>query len=67
MAVHTENALRRPGIAQVLYSVLAVATLETVGAKSLVTCENRQVFNLAPARTTTISAVVANQRAVSKE
>jgi hypothetical protein len=65
MAVHTENALRRPGIAQVLYSVLAVAAFETVGAKSLVTCENRQVFDLAPARTATISAIVADQRAIS--
>ena len=40
MAVHTKDALRCAGIAQILDLPLAIPALEAVGAKGLVTCED---------------------------
>lgn len=46
MALHTEDTLRCPRIAQVLDLLLAVPALEALGAKSLVAGQDGQIFDL---------------------
>ena len=58
MAVHAEDTLRRPSIAQVLNLSLAIPTLEAIGAKSLVTSENRKILYLVSTVTAAVRAVV---------
>jgi hypothetical protein len=61
VTVHTEDSLGGPGIAQVLDLPFAVAATETLGAESLVTCENRQIFNLITARITAVGTTAADE------
>ena len=67
VAAHAKNALRCAGIAQVLDLPLAVATSETAGAKRLVAGQNGKVLDLVSTRTTTVGAVVADQRAIAEQ
>ena len=61
MTVHAEYALRRAGISQVLNLFLAIAALEAVCTKGLVSREDGQVLNLVPTAAAAVCAVVANQ------
>ena len=67
MAVHAKDALRRSRIAKVLDLFLAIAAFEAVCAKSLVTSQYSQIFNLVVAGAAAVGAVVADQRPVAKE
>lgn len=60
MAVHAENPLRRPRIAEVLNSPLAVPTFEAVGAEGLVTGEDGQIFDFVSTGAAAVRAVIAN-------
>lgn len=67
MAVHAENTLRSPGIAQVFYLPLAVAALEAIGAECLVACKDREVLNLVVTAATAVGAIVADEGAIAEE
>ena len=67
MAVHAKDALRCPSISEVLDLLLAVSTLEAIGAECLVSCEDCQIFNLVTTVTTAVRAVVADQGAVAQQ
>ena len=67
MALHAEDALRCASISQIFNFPFTVATLEATGAKSFLAGENGEIFNLIAASTATVSAVVADQRAITEE
>lgn len=56
-----------PGIAQVLDLSLAIPTAEACCAKGLVSGQDGQVLNLITASTAAVGAIVADQRAISKQ
>lgn len=66
MALHTEDTLRCPRIAQVLDLLLAVPALEALGAKSLVAGQDGQILDLVRARAAAVRAIAADQRAVAE-
>jgi hypothetical protein len=59
VAVHAENALRRPRISQVLNLPLAIAALEASGTEGLITSQYGKVLNLVSAITAAVGAIVA--------
>jgi hypothetical protein len=61
VTVHTEDSLGSPGIAQVLDFLFTVAATETLGAESLVACENRQIFNLVTTGITAVGTTAADE------
>lgn len=67
VTVHTEDALRGARITQVLDLALTIAALETACAEGLIASQDSQILDLVAAAATTVSAVVANQRAVAQE
>lgn len=67
MAVHAEDALRGPGIAEVLDLALAVAAAEAARAKRLVAGEDGQVLDFVAASMAAVRAVVAYEGAVAEE
>ena len=67
MALHAKDALRGFGVPQVLNLLLAVATLEAAGTKSLVTGQDSQILNLVPTRAAAVGAIVADEGAIAKE
>ena len=67
MAVHAKDAVRRPGIAQILNLPLAVPTAEAGCAKGLVSGQDGEVFNLIIASATAVGAVVADERTIAEE
>lgn len=56
-----------PGIAQVLDLSLAIPTAEACCAKGLVSGQDGQVLNLITASTAAVGAIIADQRAISKQ
>lgn len=58
VTIHAKDALRGARISEVLNLFLAVATLETVGAKGLVSSQNSQVLDLVLAAATAVCAIV---------
>lgn len=59
MTLHAKNTLRRSRIAQVLDLLLAISASEALGAKGLVTRQDRQVLDLISTRTATVCAIAA--------
>jgi hypothetical protein len=59
VAVHAENALRRPRISQVLNLPLAIAALEAIGTEGLIASQYGKVLNLVSAITAAVGAIVA--------
>jgi hypothetical protein len=67
VAAHAEDALRCPGISQVLDLALAIATAEACSTKGLVAREDGELLDLVPACRAAVGTVVANEGAVAKE
>lgn len=67
MTAHAKDALRSPGITEVVYFALAVAAAEARRTECLVARKNGKVFDLVAACAAAISAVVANQGAVAQQ
>jgi len=67
MAVHAKDAVRRPGIAQVLNLPLAVPTAEAGCAKGLIARQDGKVLDLVPAGATAVGAVVADERPIAEK
>ena len=65
MTFHTEYALRRPRIAQVLDLLLAVAAFEAIRAECLIACQYGQVLDFVAAIAAAVCTVVAYQRSVT--
>lgn len=59
MTLHAKDTLRRPRIAQILDLLLAISAPEALGAKGLVTRQDRQILDLIPARAATVCAIAA--------
>ena len=66
MTIHAENPLRGACISKVLNLLLTIATLETGGAKSLVTSQYGKVFDLITAIATAVCAIVTDQRPITE-
>lgn len=67
VTVHAEYSLRRARISKVFNFLLAVATLEAIRAKGLITSQDSQIFNLVMTAVTAVSAVIADQGPVAKQ
>lgn len=67
MAAHAEDALRGPGISEVVNLAFAVSTTEAGGAEGLFPRKDSQVFYLVTAGTTAVCAVIADERSIAKE
>lgn len=67
MAIHTENALRGPSIAQIFNLPLAIPTSEACSAEGLVPSKDGQVLDLVPTGAAAVGAVVANEGAIAEE
>jgi len=67
MAVHAEDSLRGSGVSKILDLFLAVATLEAIGTKRLIACQDGQILNLVSTVAAAVGAVVANEGSVSEE
>lgn len=67
MAVHAENTLRGPSIAQIFDLSLAIATPEACSAEGLVPSKNGQVLDLVSTGAAAVGAVVANEGAIAEE
>jgi hypothetical protein len=66
VAVHAKDAVRRPGIAQILDFPLAVPTPEAGCAKGLVSGQDGQVLNLIIAGAAAVGAVIADEGAIAE-
>lgn len=67
MAGHTEYALRRSSIPQVIYLPFTIATSEAVCAKCLIPCQYGQVFDLVVACAAAVCAIVADERSIAEQ
>lgn len=67
MTRHAEDTLRCTRISQVLNLALAVPAPKAVCTEGLVTSQDGQVLDLVSAVVAAVGAVVADQRAVSKQ
>lgn len=67
MAAHAKDALRSPGIAQVLDLPFTVAAPKATGAEGLVAGEDGQVLDLVAAGIAVVRAVVADEGAVAEQ
>ena len=67
MTGHAEDTLRGASITQVLDFALAIAAPEAVCAKGLVTSKDGQVLDLVAAVVAAVGAVVAYERAITKQ
>lgn len=67
MAIHAEDTLRGPSIAQVFYLPLAIPTSEACSAEGLVPGKNGQILDLISTGAAAVGAVVANEGAIAKE
>ena len=67
MTSHTEDDLAGAGVSQVVYLSLAVSAFKTGCAKSLVTGEDGEVFDLVAADIAAVCAVVAYERAIAEQ
>ena len=65
MALHTEDALRRPGILQILDLLFAIAAFEACGAKGLIPGKDGEILNLVPTYAATVRTIVADERSVA--
>lgn len=67
VTIHAKDALRRPGITQVLYLLFTVSAFETVGAESLITSQNRKVFYFVSAVTAAVCAIIADKGSIAQK
>lgn len=67
MAIHAENTLGRPRIAEVLNLPFAVTATEALSTEGLVAGENSQILDLVTTRVTAIGTVAADQGSVTEE
>ena len=67
MTVHAKYALRGPSISQILDLPLAIPAFEAIGTKCLISRQDCQILDLITTITTTIGAVVADERAVAEK
>lgn len=67
MAVHAKDSLRGSSIAKVFDLSLTIATLEAVGAESLISGQDSEIFNFVEAAATAVCTIVAYQGAVAKK
>jgi hypothetical protein len=65
MTVHTEYSLRRACITKVLDLLLAVSTSETLGAESLISGQDGQVFNFVVAGAAAVRAVTTDKGSIA--
>lgn len=64
VAGHTKNAVRGPGVLEIVNWPLAIAAHKTMAAKCLVVGEDGEVLDLAVAYTTVVRAIVAHERSI---
>ena len=67
MAAHAEDALRGPGISEVVDLALAVSTAEAGSAECLFPRKDSQVFDLVATGTAAVCAVIADEGSIAKE
>jgi ABC-type sulfate transport system permease component len=67
VAVHAKDAVRRPGIAQILDLPLAVPTAEAGCAECLVARQDGEVLDLVPAGAAAVGAVVADEGTIAEQ
>lgn len=67
MAIHTENTLRGPSIAQIFNLSLAISASKARSAEGLVPSKDGQILDLVPTGAAAVGAVVANKGAIAEE
>lgn len=67
MAVHAKDAVRGPGVAQILDLPLAVPTAEAGRTEGLVSCQDGEILNLVSTGAAAVGTVVADERAVAEQ